>query len=144
MKTAGIGQQLKLHEIALCHAPTVVPSHEPKSIINKVSSKTDEATGNRICSRHLSNTVVHQTQEAGINRVGEEQAAGPALVETTADTDEEGGSNGAANGHELDLTVSKSSVEVVVVLDNVAIFVAVGLRDWAGRHEVVDLLAVLV
>jgi hypothetical protein len=141
MKTAGNGQQ-QLHSKQACRAPTVVTSHKPKSVINKMSSKTNKATRNRIRSRHLSNTVVHQTQEASIDRVREEQAARTALVETAADADEEGSSDGAADGHELDLSVSESPVQVVVVLDDVAILVAVGLGDWAGRHEVVDLLAV--
>jgi hypothetical protein len=141
MKTAGNGQQ-QLYSKQACRAPTVVTSHKPKSVINKMSSKTNKATRNRIRSRHLSNTVVHQTQEASIDRVREEQAARTALVETAADADEEGSSNGAADGHELDLSVSESPVQVVVVLDDVAILVAVGLGDWAGRHEVVDLLAV--
>jgi hypothetical protein len=141
MKTASNGQQ-QLHSKRTYPAPTVIPSHEPKRIIDKVSSKTNETTRNRIRSRHLSDTVVHQTEEASIDRVRKEQAARTALVETAADADEEGSSDGAADGHELDLSVSESSVQVVVVLDDVAIFVAVGLGDWAGRHEVVDLLAV--
>ena len=143
MKTGGNGQQRLLqtrHDSML----TVVASHKTKRIINKVSSKTDEATRDRIRGRHLSNTVVHQTQEASIDRIREEQTARPALVETAADADEEGGSNGAADGHELDLAVSKPAAEVVVVLDDLAIFVAVGPEDRVGRDKVVDLLAVFV
>jgi len=96
----------------------------PKSVVDKVTSKTNEASRDRICCRHLSDTVVDQTKEASVDGVGKEQATRTALVETTADTDEEGSSNGAANGHELDLSVSKTTVEVIGVLDDLAFIMA--------------------
>ena len=123
---------------------TVVTSHETKCIVDKVTRKTNETTGYRICGCHLSDTVVHQTQEASVDRISEEQAGWATLVETTADTDEERSSNGAANGHELDLSVSETSVKVIIVLNDLAFFVAVDASDRLGRHKVVDLLAMFV
>lgn len=143
MKTRYVSQHFHTDQ-KTCLVLTVVARHETKSIINKVSSKTDETTRDRVRGRHLCNTVVHQTQEASIDGIREEQTARAALVETTADADEKSSSNGAANGHELDLTISKTPVEVVVVLDDLAIFVAVGPGDGGGRHKVVDLLAMFV
>ena len=89
-----------------------------------MTSKTNEATRHRICRRHLGNAVVYQTQEAGVDGVGQEQAGWATLVETAADTDEERSSNGTANGHELDLSVSKTTVEVIGVLDDLALIMA--------------------
>lgn len=123
---------------------TVVASHETKRIVDKVSSKTDEATRNRVRGSHLSDTVVHQAQEASVNRIREEQAGWATLVETAADTDEERSSNGAANGHELNLSIPETSVEVIIVLNDLAFFVAVGASDRLGRHKVADLLAMFV
>ena len=123
---------------------TVVTSHETKRIVDKVARKTNETTGYRVCGGHFGDTVVHQTKEAGVDRIGEEQAAWATLVETAADTDEECSSNGAANGHELNLSVSKTAVEVIIVLNDLAFFVAVDASDRLGRHKVVDLLAMFV
>ena len=123
---------------------TVVASHETKGVVDKVSCKTNKAAGDRVRRCHLGDTVVHQTKEAGIDSVREEQAAWTALVETAADTDEESSSNGTTNGHELNLSVSKPSVEVIIVLNDLAFFVAVGASDWLGRHKVVHLLTMFV
>ena len=127
------------------HLPlTVVTGHETKRVVDKVSSKTNKATGNRVCGCHFGDTVVHQTKEASVDRIREEQAGRAALVETAADTDEESGSNGAANGHELNLSVSETSVEVIIVLNDLAFFMAVDAGDWFRRHKVVGLLAMFV
>jgi ribosomal protein S17E len=123
---------------------TVVASHETKSVVDKVTRKTNKATRNRVCGSHLSDTIVHQTQEASVNRISEEQAGWATLVETAADTDEERSSNGAANGHELNLSIPETSVKVIIVLNDLAFFVAVGASDRLGRHKVVDLLAMFV
>lgn len=108
-----------------------------------MSSKTNETTGDRVCGGHLSNAVVHQTKEASVDGVGEEQAAGAALVKTATDTDEEGSTDGATNGHKLDLSISQASVKVIGVLDDLALLMAVGASDGLGRDIVVDLLAML-
>lgn len=127
------------------HLPlTVVTGHETKRVVDKVSSKTNKATRDRVCGGHFGDTVVHQTKETSVDRIGEEQAAWAALVETAANTDEESGSNGATNGHELDLSVSKTAMKVIIVLNDLAFLVAVGAGDWYRRHKVVDLLAMFV
>ena len=104
---------------AVCKWPCV-----PKSVVDKVAGKTNEATGYRVCRRHLGDTVVDQTQEASVDGVGQEQTSRTTLVETAADTDEQCSTNGAANGHELDLSVSETTVEVIGVLDNLAFIMA--------------------
>ena len=142
MKTRNDGQRAFLKTARLLL--TVVTSHETKCIVDKVTRKTNEATGYRVCGCHLSDAVVHQTQEASVDRISEEQAGWATLVETATDTDEESGSNGAANGHELNLSVSKTAVEVISVLNNLAFFMAVDASDWLGRHKVVDLFAMFV
>ena len=123
-----------------CPPLTVVASHETKSVVNEVPSKTDEAARDRVCGGHLGDAVVHQAEEASIDGVRQEQAAWAAFVETAADADEESGANGAANGHQLDLSVSQAAVEVIVVLDDLAFFVAVDAADGVGRDILADLL----
>jgi hypothetical protein len=88
-----------------------------------VTSQTNEATRYRICRRHLGDTVVYQTQEASIDGVGQEQTGRATLVQATTDTDEERSSDGTANGHELDLSVSETAVKVVGVLNDLAFIV---------------------
>jgi hypothetical protein len=139
MKTKGNGQHPCFNEQSLIL--TVVTSHETKGIVDKVSGKTNEATRDRVCGRHLSDAVVHQTKKTSIDRIGEEQASWTSLVETAANADEESSSNGAANGHQLNLSVSETSVKVIIVLNDLTLFVAVGPCDWRRQHVVVDLLA---
>lgn len=115
----------------------------PKSVVDEVTSKTNEATRDRVCRRHLGNAVVDQTQEAGVDGVGQEQTSRTTLVETATDTDEESSSNGAANGHELDLSVSEAAVEVIGVLDNLALIVAFCAGEGFRRDILADLLVVL-
>jgi hypothetical protein len=139
MKTKSKSQHPCFHRKSLLL--TVVTSHETKSVVDKVSGKTNEATRDRVRGRHLGDTVVHQTEEASIDRIGQEQACWAALVETAANGHEESSSNGAANSHQLNLSISKASVKVVIVLNNLTLFVAVDASDRRRRHEVVDLLS---
>jgi hypothetical protein len=139
MKTEGNGQHPRFNEKS--NLLTVVTSHETKGVVDKVSGKTNEATRDRVCGRHLSDTVVHQTKKASIDRIGEEQASWASLVESATNADEESSSNSAANGHQLDLSISETTVKMIIVLNDLTLFIAVGASDWRRRHEVVDLLA---
>ena len=49
--------------------------------------------------------------------IGEEQIGGAASGQAAADTDEETGADGAADGDQLDLTVAEMTVQLALVID---------------------------
>jgi hypothetical protein len=105
----------------------VPASHETKGIVDPLSGQTDESTGHGHQDCHLGDTVVDQTQHAGVDGVGDEQAARATLVQSTTDGNEQRGTDGTTNGQELNLSVSKTTLEVVLVLGDDAILDI----DWA-------------
>lgn len=106
---------------SVSHAVGVHQHHRfflPESIVDPFTSKTNEATRDGHEDRHFSDAVVDQTKHAGVERVGNEQTAGPTMVKTSTDRDEEGGTDRSTNGQQLNLSVAQAALEVVLVLGN--------------------------
>lgn len=96
----------------------VPASSEAEGIVTPLASHSNKAARNRVKRRHLGDRVVDQTENAAVEQVCQEQTARAAFVETGADTDKEGCSNGAANGKQLDLAVAKTAVEAIGIAMN--------------------------
>lgn len=69
--------------------------------VNILSGEANEGSRDGVPYGHLGETSGDHCDEDGLDGVGEEQGAGASLLETTTDADEEGGSDGTANGDEL-------------------------------------------
>lgn len=95
----------------------IVPAdHETKSLVAPDARQADEAARHGHVGAHLRDRVIDKRHDAGVQRVGEEEAAGTALDEALADGHEEAGADGAADGDQLDLPVVQSPVQAVRVV----------------------------
>lgn len=116
-----------------------VPSdHETKGVVHPFTSETDEATADGVRRCHLRNTVVHHSQKDRLDGEGQEQAPGSTIVQTSADTHEESSSDGASNGNELNLAVTKVTLKVVSVVRHHAFLHIVWAIAGLEPHGVED------
>ena len=109
----------------------VPANHETKGIVDKVTSETDETTRDGVENSHLGNRVVDEAEDQRIKGKCDEKTGGTALGETSTDTDEERGTDGATDGDELDLTVIQAALKAVSVVAHVDF--AVETRGGAGH-----------
>jgi hypothetical protein len=105
------GSNLKWNNESLVEEE-VPASEETKGIVNPVASQANESTSDRHVCIHLGDGVIDKGEDNGVEAVGDEETAWATLGETSTDGDEEGCSDGATGGDELDLTVVESSVEM--------------------------------
>lgn len=94
----------------------VPADHEAERVVYPFSCQSNEPAADGVCSTHFRDAVVDHGQHHGLNRVGQEQAPGATIVETSADTDEEGRSDRASDSDELDLAIVQVSLEIVGVV----------------------------
>lgn len=136
------GRDLKRNEQRLVEEEVPADS-EAEGLVDPLASHTNETAGDRVQSGHLSHAVVHETEGAAVDEVGEEERAGPASVQALADADEEGGTDGATDGDKLDLAVGQLAVQAVgVAIDDLA---RVDVGHAIGRGlDVVVLLRLFV
>ncbi|KAI6754065.1 hypothetical protein HG530_013241 [Fusarium avenaceum] len=98
-----------------------VPSdHETQSIVDPVASETDETTRDRHISVHLSDRVVGETEDHGVESSADEKTTGATLGETGADTDEETSTNGTSHSKKLNLTVVETAMKTIGVVSLIA------------------------
>lgn len=125
-----------------CLVDEVVPAnHEAESIVNPDTSQTNEATRHRHVGAHLSDGVVNEGNDAGVEGVGDEQTSGTALGEAAADGDEQAGTDCATDGNQLNLTVVQAALEAIgVVSYRGAIAVERDPIVWDGLNRALELL----
>lgn len=116
----GQGGNLKGNEKSLVEEK-IPTRHETKSVVDKVSGKTNEATRHGVQRGHFGNGVVDKSEDTRIDDEDNEQTARATLGETSTDTDEEGSTNGATNGNQLDLTVVEAAMQAVGIVSNVKV-----------------------
>lgn len=61
--------------------------HETKRIVDPMTGKTDETTRYGEGDGHLGDAVIDQTDDTGVESVGDEQIGGATLVESISDRD---------------------------------------------------------
>ncbi len=89
-----------------------------KSLIYPFTSHSDETSTDRHISSHLRHGVVYKRNHAGVSCVSEQHAQWTALIECTADANEQRCTNRTTNSDELDLAISKMSLEVIRVISH--------------------------
>lgn len=77
---------------------------------------SDKTSADRHVSSHLSHSVIHECNHAGVSRIREQETKRAALIEGTSDTNEQRCTNGSTNSNELDLTISKMALEIIGVI----------------------------
>lgn len=96
---------------------------------------------------HLSHAIIDQTQQAGIESIGDKQRAWATIYQAVADAHKQGGSNRSSDGDHLDLAVAEVALEAVRIAGEFDAAIAfIVWREWrrflfvAGRGHVACLL----
>ena len=118
-------------------AQEIPADHEAQGIIDKLASETNEASADRIRGRHLSDTVVDHCKNKRLKSIGNEQTTGTAMVKAASNRDEEGGTDRATDGNELDLTIVQVTLEIVRIVSEHAAFLDIvdGVRGGGERVD---------
>ena len=94
----------------------VPPSHESPRIVDPSTGETDETTRHGHHDCHFGGTVVYEPEHNAVDSVGQEGASRSTLVQSTTDGNEQRRTDGTTNCQQLDLTVTKTPVEVIFVI----------------------------
>ncbi len=94
----------------------VPASHKAPRIVDPGTSETNETTRYRHHDCHFGGTVVYEREHTAIDTVGQKCASRSTLVQSTTDGNEQRRADGTTNCQQLDLTVTKTSVEVIFII----------------------------
>lgn len=94
----------------------VPASHESPRIVDPSTGETNETTRHWHHDCHFGGTVVYEPEHNAVDSVGQEYASRSTLVQSTTDGNEQRRTDGTTNCQQLDLTVTKTSVEVIFVI----------------------------
>jgi hypothetical protein len=87
-----------------------------------VTSKTDETARDRHISVHLSDRVVGETENHGVESCADEETARATFGQTGTDTDEQTSTNSASYSEELNLTIVETAMKAIsittIILDD--------------------------
>ena len=112
-------QSSNLERYQECFVKEEVPAgHKAKGFVYPFTGHSNKTAGDGMKDGHFGDTIVDQAEEDAVKRVGEEQAQRATFLQAATNTHKQGSTDRASYRDELDLTVSKATLQLISIVSD--------------------------